>query len=81
MELVDHPAADNAQMAAALDAVPEAEVMLADFLPDAQPGAAPTGRATRSGWSRPPDSLPTEVRDAAGRRVANLRWIQLPRWA
>ncbi len=77
VELIDHPASDNAQMAAALDAVPEAEVMLADFLPDASAEAATTGLSHAFGLVALSDDMSAEVREAADRRVRNLRWIQL----
>ncbi len=77
VELVDHPAGDNAQMAAALDAVPDGEVMLADFLPDADSGAAGTGSSYAFGLISTAADLAPEVREAAHRRVAGLRWIQI----
>jgi phosphoglycerate dehydrogenase-like enzyme len=77
VELIDHPAADNAQMAAALDAVPDAELMLADFLPDADSGAAGSGSSYAFGLVAAAADLPADVREAAHRRVRNLRWIQI----
>lgn len=77
VQLIDHPAADNAQMAAALDAVPDAELMLADFLPDADSGVAGTGSSYAFGLVAAAGDLPADMREAAQRRVRNLRWIQI----
>jgi phosphoglycerate dehydrogenase-like enzyme len=79
VELIEYPAADNAQMAAALHAVPDAEVMLSDFLPDADVNAAGTSVSYGFGAvAGTADELPADVREAASRRVRNLRWIQIP---
>ena len=77
VDLVDHPAADNAQMAAALDEVPDAELMLADFLPDADAGASGTGSSHAFGLVSAAGELTAEVRETAHRRVAGLHWIQI----
>jgi len=67
---------DYQSLDAALDAEPEAEFLLADFLPDASSGAG-TGASTAFSRVSVDEMLPAAIRDAALKRVANLRWIQL----
>ncbi|HVA86270.1 MAG TPA: NAD(P)-dependent oxidoreductase, partial [Candidatus Saccharimonadales bacterium] len=70
------PADDHATLDAALDAVPNAEFLLADFLPDAS-SMAGTGAGTAFSRVTVDEELPAATRDAALARVANIRWIQL----
>lgn len=75
-EVIRTPVHDHAQFLAALDAFPKASFILADFLPDVTEGA---DSGVSYAFSRVvgDEPLPPEVREAALRRVAGLRWIQL----
>ena len=75
-EIVRRRVADHAQFLAVLDAFPNASFVLADFLPNA---TADTGSGISFAFSAVPDDAPLapDQREAAHRRVAGLRWIQL----
>jgi phosphoglycerate dehydrogenase-like enzyme len=75
-EIEIRQADDYDALDAALDAAPEAEFLLADFLPDASSGAG-TGANTAFSRVTVDDAMPAAIRDAALARVARLRWIQL----
>ena len=75
-ELVERSVSSFPELDAALEEVPDTEVMLADFLPDAEsePGITP-GHVF--GLVAGEDSTSPEERAAGHARVANLRWIQI----
>ena len=75
-EVIRRRVADHAQFLAALDEFPDASFVLADFLPNA---TAESGAGLSFAFSAVADDVPLapDVRAAAHRRVAGLRWIQL----